>query len=125
MKFWKEIYRKIRRIIGDSEFLGTENNIVPENSVGSFGDFRNRGKRFHLPYTTLFNSEFPNIFAAGRIISAKGEGWEITRVIPVAAMSGEAVGTAAALCVKTNVTAPELDVKLLQNTLKLAGALFE
>lgn len=25
----------------------------------------------------------PNILAAGRIISAEGEGWQITRVIPV------------------------------------------
>ncbi len=118
-------YRKIRRIIGDSEFLGNEDNQIPENSVGSFGDFRNPGRNFQLPYTTLFNSTRPNIFAAGRIISAKDEGWEITRVIPVAAMSGEAAGTAAALCAKNNVTAPELDIKLLQTTLKSAGVLFE
>ena len=118
-------YRKVRRIIGDSEFLGTEDDLVPENTVGSFGDFRNPGRHFHLPYTTLFNSNFPNIFAAGRIISAKDEGWEITRVIPVAAMSGEAAGTAAALCVKNGVGAPDLDIQLLQSTLKSAGVLFE
>lgn len=118
-------YRKIRRIIGDSEFLGNEDNLVPENSVGSFGDFRNAGRHFHLPYTTLFSSKVPNVFAAGRIISAKDEGWEITRVIPVAAMSGEAAGTAAALCVKCGVNAPELDINLLQSTLKSAGVLFE
>ena len=118
-------YRKIRRIIGDSEFLGNEDNLIPENSVGSFGDFRKKGRKFHLPFTTLFSSKVPNIFAAGRIISAKGEGWEITRVIPVAAMSGEAAGTAAALCVKENVSAPDLDVKLLQDTLKSSGVLFE
>ncbi|MBE6761426.1 MAG: FAD-dependent oxidoreductase [Ruminococcaceae bacterium] len=118
-------FRKIRRIVGDSEFMGTEDNIVPENSVGSFGDFRNPGRHFHLPYTTLFNSKFPNIFAAGRIISAKDEGWEITRVIPVAAMSGEAAGTAAALCVKEEVNACNLDVDLLQTTLKSAGVLFK
>ncbi len=118
-------YRKIRRIIGDSEFLGTEDNLVPENSVGSFGDFRKPGRKFHLPYTTLFNSEVPNVFAAGRIISAKDEGWEITRVIPVAAMSGEAAGTAAALCVKNNITAPQMNIAELQATLKNAGVLFE
>ena len=118
-------YRKIRRIIGDSEFLGNEDDSVPENSVGSFGDFRNKGRKFHLPYTTLFNSNFPNIFAAGRVISAKDEGWEITRVIPVASMSGEAAGTAAALCVKNDLTAPELDINQLQATLKSSGVLFE
>lgn len=118
-------YRKIRRIIGDSEFLGNEDNLVPENTVGSFGDFRKPGRHFHLPFTTLYSSKVPNIFAAGRIISAKDEGWEITRVIPVAAMSGQAAGTAAALCVQKGVNASELDVNLLQTTLKSAGVLFE
>lgn len=120
-------YRKIRRIIGESEFLGNEFDEKPENSVGSFGDFRptGRGSHFQLPYTTLYSSKVPNIYAAGRIISAKGEGWEITRVIPVAVMSGEAAGTAAALAVKTGTDAVGLDVKLLQSTLKAAGVLFE
>lgn len=117
-------YRKIRRIIGESEFLGNEDDIVPQNSVGSFGDFRKKGRHFHLPYTTLYSAKVPNIYAAGRIISAKDEGWEITRVIPVAAMSGQAAGTAAALCVKNGCDAATLDVKLLQDTLKADGVLF-
>lgn len=99
-------------------------NIAEVKNLAETGDFRNRGRKFHLPYTTLFNSKFPNIFAAGRIISAAGEGWGITRVIPVAAMSGEAAGTAATLCVKNGVTATDLYVKLLQRTLKAAGVLF-
>ena len=72
-------YRKIRRIIGESEFLGNEDDMVPENTVGSFGDFRNKGRRFHLPYTTLYNSKVPNLYAAGRIISATGEGCRCSR----------------------------------------------
>ncbi len=118
-------YRKVRRIIGESEFLGNEDNQVPKNTVGSFGDFRKKGRRFHLPYTTLYSSKVPNIYAAGRIISAKDEGWEITRVIPVAAHSGEVAGTAAALCVKTGKNAATLDVEKLQDTLKAAGVYFK
>lgn len=118
-------YRKIRRIIGEYEFLGTEDNVKFDNAVGSFGDFRKPGRHFQLPYTALYNKNFPNIYAAGRIISAKGEGWEITRVIPVAAFTGEVAGTAAALCIKTNADANTLDVKMLQATLKQAGNLFE
>ena len=118
-------YRMIRRIIGESEFLGNEDDIKPENSVGSFCDFRKAGRRFQLPYTTLYNKAVPNLYAAGRIISAKGEGWNITRVIPVAAFTGEVAGTAAAMCVKNNLDATTLDVKELQKTLKAAGVLFE
>ena len=108
-----------------SDIWGNEDNQVPENTVGSFGDFRKKGRRFQLPYTTLYSSKAPNIYAAGRIISAKGEGWEITRVIPVAAHSGQVAGTAAALCLKTNADAVTLDVKLLQETLKAQGVLFK
>lgn len=118
-------YRKIRRIVGEYVFDGTEEDVKFDNAVGSMGDFRKRGKHYQLPYTTLYNKNFPNLFAAGRIISATGEGWEITRVIPVAALSGEAAGTAAALCVKTDTDANTLDVSLLRKTLKDAGVLFK
>lgn len=82
-------FRNIRRIIGESEFDGTELDVHIDNAVGAMGDFRKSGRRFELPYTTLYNRSVRNLYAAGRIISAKGDGWEITRVIPVAALSGE------------------------------------
>ncbi|MBP3300997.1 MAG: FAD-dependent oxidoreductase [Clostridia bacterium] len=117
-------YRKIRRIVGEYVFDGTEEEIKFDNAVGSMGDFRKRGKHYQLPYTTLYNKNFPNLFAAGRIISATGEGWEITRVIPVAALSGQGAGTAAALCLKTNTDANTLDTTLLRKTLEEDGVLF-
>lgn len=43
-----------------------------------------KGRHFHIPAGALKNKAFPNLFAAGRIISApQGDPWEITRVIPV------------------------------------------
>lgn len=117
-------FRKIRRIEGESTFMGTENDVEIPNAVGQMGDFRNKDRRFKLPYTTLYNKCVDNIYAAGRIVSAEGDGWEITRVIPVAALSGEAAGTAAALCVKAGTTAHTLDVSLLQETLKNQGVRF-
>lgn len=111
-------FRKIRRIIGETELDGSEDGLHIENSVGSFGDFRKKGKHFELPYTTLYNKTVGNIYAAGRIISSKDDGWELTRVIPVAALSGEVAGTAAALCVKNNCKNYELDVKELQDVLR-------
>lgn len=116
-------FRKIRRIIGEYEFDGTELEQQFENAVGCMGDFRKKGMHYQLPYPTLYNKDFPNLFAAGRIISAKGEGWEITRVIPVAALSGQAAGTAAALCQKTGTVNHTLSVPLLQKKLKEAGVL--
>ena len=117
-------YRKIRRIVGEYEFDGTEEGKKFADAVGSMGDFRKKGMFYQLPYRTLYNQNFPNLFAAGRIISATGEGWEITRVIPVAALSGEAAGTAAGLCVKAHATARTLDYALLRKTLEENGVLF-
>lgn len=114
-------FRKIRRIIGESEFDGSEDGVHIDNTVGTMGDFRKAGRHFELPYTTLYNKAVGNLFAAGRVISAKGDGWEIVRVIPVAALSGEAAGTAAALCVKHGCENHTLDIALLQQTLTAAG----
>lgn len=114
-------FRKIRRIIGEYELDGSEEGKSFANSVGAFGDFRKAGRHFQLPYTTLYNKCVDNLFAAGRVISSKEDGWELTRVIPVAALSGEAAGTAAALCVKNKCGNYELDVKMLQGVLQEAG----
>lgn len=44
------------------------------------------------------------ISAAGRIISApQGDGWEVSRVIPTCALTGEAAGAAAAYCIKNEI----------------------
>ena len=55
--------------------------------------------------------------AAGRIISAEGEGWQVTRVIPVCAISGQAAGTAAALSIRDNTSVSTVDIFKLQNQL--------
>lgn len=112
-------FRMIRHIVGKTTFNGAENNKNDyQDSVGCFSDFRKVDTRYQLPYSTLYNEKFPNILAAGRIISSEGEGWQITRVIPVCAVSGQAAGTAAALCVKENSTVAELNVKTLQKQLQ-------
>lgn len=111
-------FRMIRHIVGETVLDGSEdgvNNI--SDSVGCFSDFRKSNTHYQLPYSTLYNKEFPNILAAGRIISAEGEGWQVTRVIPVCALSGQAAGTAAALSVKDNLAVSELDINKLQKQL--------
>ena len=112
-------FRMIRHIVGNATFDGTENNKNDyQDSVGCFSDFRRSDTRYQLQYGTLYNEQFPNILAAGRIISAEGEGWQITRVIPVCALSGQVAGTAAALCVKEKSTVANLNVEMLQSQLQ-------
>jgi len=97
-------FRTIRRIVGKTDFNAVDGEIY-EDSIGSCGDFRPDGKNKHyeIPSGALFNENFDNLIAAGRIISSpQGDGWEVARVIPTCALTGEAAGKMAALCVKEN-----------------------
>lgn len=117
-------FRTIRRIVGNSEFNAVDGEIF-ENSIGSCGDFRfdGKGKHYQIPFTALYNEKFDNLIAAGRIISAPmGDGWEVSRVIPVCALTGQAAGTAASMaagrCIK------DVDIKALQRRLFDRGVIF-
>jgi len=111
-------FRKTRRINGD--YLFTENDAFKhfEDSIGAIGDFSYRGQRYEIPYRCLYNSNFDNLLAAGRIISSDGYGWEVTRVIPVAALTGEAAGAAAHISIKKDLSIANIPIKDLQTQLK-------
>ena len=97
-------FRTVRRIVGNSDFCAVD-GLEFSDSIGTCGDFRKQGmgNHYQIPFSALWNSERPNLLAAGRIISApEGDGWEVSRVIPVCALTGEAAGRAAALCVNDN-----------------------
>jgi hypothetical protein len=114
-------FRKIRCIAGSKTFSGKEEGKHREDSIGAAGDFRKAGRHYEFPFGILFNQNFPNLLAAGRIVSAEGDGWEITRVIPSAALTGEASGIAASLVVKEKKDAGELDIKEIQKLLEAGG----
>lgn len=117
-------YRKIRRLDGEYVFTGEELAVAFDNAIGSAGDFRKKGKHYQIPYSCLYHKGFDNLLAAGRIISASGEGWEITRVIPVAALTGEAAGRAAAMSAQSGLSVGAIGVSSLQERLKRSGVLF-
>ena len=119
-------FRMIRHIIGDTMLDGSEDGKKDfTDSVGCFSDFRKLNTHYQLPYSTLYNKQFPNILAAGRIISAHGEGWQITRVIPVCALTGQVAGTAAAQAIKYNCACSDIDLDILRNTLKESNCILD
>ncbi|MBQ7386646.1 MAG: FAD-dependent oxidoreductase, partial [Clostridia bacterium] len=109
--------RMTRRIVGEYTMHDTEVRKHFENSVGAFSDWRRRGPAYELPFSTLYSRSVKNLLVAGRCISVTDDMWDITRVIPVCAVSGEAAGAAAAMC--SDVTS--LDVKALQDSLVSSG----
>ncbi len=105
--------RMSRRISGLYTMDDTEMHKSFSDSVGLFSDWRNTGPVYELPFGTLYGKEVDNLLCAGRCISVTDNMWDITRVIPVCAVSGEAAGTAAAMTDKLS----EIDIKGLQQTL--------
>ena len=119
-------FRTIRRIVGECDFCAEDKKQF-EDSIGSCGDFRpgGEGKHYNVPYSSLYNKDFDNLLAAGRIISSpRGDGWEVARVIPTCALTGQAAGTAAALAVQRGCGVCDIDVAQLQKTLKNDGVIF-
>lgn len=108
-------FRTIRRIVGAGEFRAEEGRRYPD-AVGWVGDFRPKGigKRYQIPYAALYHQDFDNLLAAGRIISApEGDGWEVARVIPSCAVTGQAAGIAAALSAAGGIPVPSVTMNLL------------
>jgi len=115
-------FRTTRRIQGDYTLTEEDEGKYFIDSIAVAGDFSKPGKRYELPYRLLYNSEFGNIFTAGRSISASGWAWDVVRVIPVAAATGQAAGTAAAILIKQDILANEIDISELQQCLIKSGA---
>jgi len=89
--------RMTRCMEGAYELKETETDVSFADSIGMCGDWRKRGMRYEIPYRCLYNEKFANLWAAGRCISVDDGMWDISRVIPPSAVTGEAAGTAAAL----------------------------
>ena len=58
--------------------------------------------RFDVPYGCLYNTDFPNLLCAGRIVSADGNGAHVLRVVPCCCLTGQAAGIAAAVAIEQN-----------------------
>ena len=58
---------------------------------------------YQIPYRTLYSRNIANLFLGGRLISASHIAFGSTRVMATCAHNGQAVGLAAALCIRDRV----------------------
>ena len=89
--------RMTRRVAGRATMTASDDHRPCEESVGLFSNWRKRGPVYELPFGALRGKSLSNLFLAGRCLSADDTLWDITRVIPVCSVSGEAAGIAAAI----------------------------
>ena len=110
--------RKIAHI--DALYNLTESDVGKhfEHSIGATGNWIHPDPGWEAPYESLVPKDLDGLLAAGRSIGASGYAWEIFRVIPAAALTGEAAGTAAALCAEHGLLPKDLPYDLLKKELQ-------
>ena len=109
--------RMTRRIDGEYTLHSTEMHTRFEDSIGMVSDWRKRGPVYEIPFRTLYSGKVKNLITAGRCTSVTDSMWDIMRVIPCCAVTGEAAGTAAAMTDDFSA----LDVAALQKKLVKNG----
>ncbi len=109
--------RMTRKIVGEYTLHDTEHHKYFEDSIGMVSDWRKRGPIYEVPFGTLYSKEVKNLITAGRCTSVTDSMWDIMRVIPCCAVTGEAAGVAASMTDDFST----LDVKKLQSVLKDNG----
>lgn len=105
--------RMTRRIVGEYELSHTQMHKYFEDSIGMVSDWKKRGPVYEVPLRTLYNSKVKNLICAGRCTSVSETMWDIMRVIPCCAITGQAAGTAAAMTDDFS----NIDINLLQKHL--------
>ena len=114
--------RKIAHI--DALYNLTETDVGKhfDHSVGATGNWIHPDPGWEAPYESLVPKDLDGLLAAGRCIGAGGYAWEIFRVIPSAALTGEAAGIAAALCADHDLLPKDLPYAMLKKQLKSLSA---
>ncbi len=116
--------RMTRRLAGTIEFSERDHESVWfDDAIGMIGNWKRSNKRYSIPYRTIKGIVNNNLYAAGRCSCADATGWDLTRVIPTCAVTGEAAGIAAAMQAEHHGDAP--DVKLLQKVIMRKGGLLQ
>lgn len=112
-------FRKIYSLDAQYVLGSGEDGRRFEDSVGLTGDWRKPGPVWEIPYRALLPAQpLGGFLAAGRNAGARDDAWEVTRVIPPAALTGQVAGLAAAMAIRANCEPAELDIARLQRALR-------
>jgi len=111
--------RMTRKIVGEYVLCDKEEHNYFEDSIGMVSNWKKRGPIYEVPFRILYNSKIKNLICAGRCVSVNETMWDIMRVIPCCAVTGQAAGTAAAMTDDFS----KLNVKELQDVLKSSGVI--
>ena len=111
--------RMTRRIVGEKTLAYGELHTYQADSIGMVSNWKERGPVWEVPFGTLYSRDVKNLAVAGRCTSVDERLWDVMRVIPCCAVTGEAAGTAAAI----SDDFCKLNIAKLQEILKKNGVI--
>lgn len=111
--------RMTRKIVGEYTLHDTETHTYFDDSIGMVSDWRKRGPVYEVPFRTLYSRDIKNLIVAGRCTSVTDSMWDIMRVIPCCAVTGQAAGVAAAMTDDFS----KIDINKLQSILISNGVI--
>jgi len=114
-------FRTTRRIDGVETMLADQENTEIATSVGVIPDWRKAGPVREIPYGALIPQGVKGLLTVGRCMSAEGEAWEVARVIPPAALTGQLAGIAATFAIRHRTTPDALVVDDIQAAVRSQG----
>lgn len=117
--------RMARRIEGAYLLDDKDSGAHFEDNIGATGDWRRPNPVYEIPYRCLYTPQIRNVLAAGRCIAAEREAWQVTRVIPPAAVTGEAAGVAAFICAQEALAVQNIPVARIRSRLTEAGVMLD
>jgi hypothetical protein len=114
-------FRMTRMIRGCQTVRSDQVNRRCDTSVGMIADCRKAGAVWEVPYGSILPQGVENLLVVGRCTSAEGYAWQVTRLIPAAALSGQVAGLAAKLAMEKATTPDRLDIKDVQQAVAAQG----
>jgi hypothetical protein len=114
-------FRTTRRIDASVVLTSKDKDTRFDDAVSAILDWHGNRDIWELPYQTLLPRDVKGLLAAGRCISAADYAWEITRIIPICAQSGQVAGIAAAMAVENDTTPDALEIEALRGRLRADG----
>lgn len=104
-----------------------QNQARFEDSIGIFPEFIDgngilwiptTGRYYQIPYRALVPKKIKNLLVAGRAISGEIDAHASFRNMSCCVVTGQGAGVAAAISVKDNVEAKDVDIKKVQSALE-------
>lgn len=114
------LFRMTRRMQGQETLTQKDLGLWREDAVAMTGDWRRPAPPYTIGLAHLMGHT-RNLLSAGRCISASGDAWDVTRVIPTCGATGQAAGAAASMLADRG----EIDLPLLQKRLRQAGMILD